>query len=191
VININLLPSAQRRPAVVFDSTMRLLVTILAVVLGFVIIGTIWQTILINRYNAQISMWNDKIAAEQQQVKEVDDLRDQVASLKAKAELLERIKQSPLQLAEVLNDLGDVSPQGVWYTSVALNHTTSQTSVAGRTTTLREVADLMLNIDSSPIFGNASLTSSTQPGNVNGQAAPPGSVTFTVIGYLSTAVVGQ
>ena len=190
MININLLPSAQRRPAVVFDATMRLLVIIMAVVLGFVIIGTIWQTILINRYNAQISQWNDKIAAEEQAVKEVDDLRDQVASLKAKAELLERIKQSPLQLAEILADLGDVTPQGVWYSSVALNHVTSQTSVAGKTSTLREVADLMLNLDSSPIFGNASLTSTTQPGNANGPQ-PPGSVAFTVIGYLSGAVVGQ
>lgn len=187
MININLLPTTQRGPALVFDATMRALITLLVVVLAFVVIGHVWQTVLINRYNDQIAAWNDKIAMEQQQVKEVDDLRDQVASLKAKAELLERIKQSPLQMAEILGDLGDVSPQGVWYTNVNMNHTSGQTIVNGKTSTLREVADLMLNLDSSPIFGNASLTSTSQPGN----ASNPGSVVFTVIGYLSPAVLGQ
>lgn len=190
MININLLPSAQRVSAVRFDASMRLLLMLLGVILLVVVIGHVWQTVLINKYNNQIAQWNDKIAAERQQVKEVDDLRDQVAALKAKAELLERIKQSPLQLAEILSDLGDVTPRGVWFQTVTLNHANGQTVVAGRTSTLREVADLMLNIDSSPVFGNASLTSTTQPGNANG-SQPPGSVSFSVIGYLSGAILGQ
>jgi len=188
VININLLPSSQRRQVVVFDSGLRALLTILVIVVVLVIIGHIWQTLLIDHYNNQISMWNDKIAQVEQQVKEVDDLRDQVDALKAKAELLERIKQSPLQMAEILSDLSHVTPTGVWFTSVQLSHVAGAAVIQGKTSTLREVADLMLNLDGSPIFGDATLNSTTQPG---GGTTSPGSVTFNVTGHLSPAVSGQ
>jgi len=187
VININLLPSAQRGAGVAFDPALRRLLWLLAIVVVVAIVGHIWQTLLVNNYNNQISSWNDKIAQVQAQVKEVDDLRDQVEQLKAKAELLERIKQSPLQLAEILADLGDVTPTSVWFSGLTLNHAGGSATVTGKTSTLRDVADLMLNLDSSPVFGNATLTSTAQPGGNNA----PGAVTFSVIGQLSPAVSGQ
>jgi Tfp pilus assembly protein PilN len=62
-------------------------------------------------------------------------------------------------------------------------------ALQGKTTAHRDVADLMLNLDSSRVFGNATLNSSTQTtegGNVGG-----GNVTFSMIGQLSAAVAGQ
>ena len=188
MININLLPSAQRRQVVVFDAGLRGLLTALIIVILLVVIGHIWQTVLINRYNDQVATWNDKIAQVEQQVKEVDDLRDQVDQLKAKAELLERIKQSPLQMAELLADLSHVTPTGVWLTNVQVSHEVGSAVIQGKTSTLREVADLMLNLDGSSIFGDATLNSASQPGGTN---PAPGSVTFNVTGHLNPAVSGQ
>jgi Tfp pilus assembly protein PilN len=192
VIKINLLPSAQKAPIVVFDRGLAIGVSLIVVeflaVIAFVAV-----------MNHRIAVLNDQIATQEQaltvvqaQVKDVDALRDQVQDLEAKADLLERIKQSPIQLAEILADLGNNTPRGVWFNNVTVNHSTSGGSVSldGKTSTYREVADLMLNLDSSPMFGNASLSTTrmSQPGTGN---AGGGNVSFTMSGDLSPAVIGQ
>jgi len=193
VININLLPSAQKQRLVVFDRG-------LAIGLGVIVLEVLAIFVFYAVMSHKISALNDQIANEEQQltivqaqVKEVDDMRDQVQDLEAKADLLERIKQSPIQLAEILRDLANNTPSGVWYNNVTVSHSTSGGSVAleGKTSTYREVADLMLNLDSSPMFGNASLgtTRKTQP--APGQSSAGGDVTFTMNGDLSPAVIGQ
>ena len=191
MININLLPSAQRKPIVVFDRGMAVgLIIIIAEILA--IIGfSWWMNNQIADINTKIDAETQKVAVEQAQVKEVDDLRDEVTQLQAKAELLERIKQSPIQLAEVLKALGQVTPGGVWYTNVGVTHEGDGGSVAltGKTTTYREIADLMLNLDASDMFGDATLSNSSTELGRNLSAG--GNVTFTMTGQLSPAVIGQ
>jgi Tfp pilus assembly protein PilN len=191
VIDINLLPSAQRRSVFTFDKTFSIGVGLLAALLLIVIAFDIWENIQIKNLNSQIADESTKVAQVQEEVRQVDDLKDQVAQLRAKADLLERIKQSPLQTAEILEEIGNNTPHGVWFNSVTVNHPTAGGSVAlaGDTSTFREVADLMLNLDGSPIFGDAALTTSSQtvsPSTPNG-----GDVQFNVIGTLSPAVIGQ
>jgi Tfp pilus assembly protein PilN len=192
MININLLPSAQRPSVVVFDRTLAIGLTLIAIELIAILGFTLYENNVITQLNNQYADISQKVAAEQQAVKEVDDLRDQAAQLQAKAELLERIKQSPLQLAEILTDLRNQSPRGVWYTSVKVGRAPvggGSVELVGKTSTYRDVADLMLNLDGSPLFGNAGLVNATQV--VSHGETPPGSVTFTVDGDLSGAVVGQ
>jgi len=191
VININLLPSAQKAPIVVFDRGLAIGVGILAVevlaILGF----TAVMNSRISSLNNQIATQETQLAQVQSEVKDVSDLRDQVQDLEAKADLLERIKQSPIQLSEILTDLGDNTPPGVWYNTITVNHSTDGGSVAldGKTSTYREVADLMLNLDSSAMFGDAELgTSRLSASSTN---AGGGNVSFTMNGDLSPAVIGQ
>jgi Tfp pilus assembly protein PilN len=191
VININLLPSAQRKPAVTFDRGMAigLVVVVLEI---FAIFGVSWyMNSQIDALNSQIEQETKQVALMQAQVKYVDDLRDEVTQLQAKAEQLERIKQSPTQLAEVLKALGEVTPSGVWYTAVNVTHgdTGGTVALTGKTTTFRQVADLMLDLDASTMFGDATLSSSTQE---VGKALPPGgNITFIMSGQISNAVVMQ
>jgi Tfp pilus assembly protein PilN len=191
VININLLPSAQRKPAVVFDKGMAVgLAVIVVEILG--IFGFSWYlNNQIAALNGQIEQETQKVAVEQAQVKYVDDLRDEVTQLQAKAEQLERIKQSPTQLAEVLKALGEVTPSGVWYNAVNITHGDVGGSVAltGKTTTFRQVADLMLDLDASNMFGDATLSTSTQETGKSLQSG--GNVTFIMTGQLSNAVIMQ
>ena len=191
MIDINLLPSAQRRAVFTFDRTFSIGVGLLAALVLIVIVFDVVENIRINKLNTQIAEWSAKLAQVQAEVKQVDDLKDQVAQLRAKADLLERIKQSPLQVAEILTDLGNNTPHGVWYSSVTVTHPTAGGSVtlAGDTSTYREVADLMLNLDGSPIFGDAILTTSSQ--TVSPTAPNGGDVQFSVIGTLSPAVIGS
>ena len=191
MIDINLLPSAQRRSAFVFDRIFSVGLMLLALELVALLAFDIVENVRINRLNAEIADWNTRVALVQQQVKEVDDLRDQVADLRAKADLLERIKQSPLQTAEILADIGNNTPTGMWYTSVTVVHPTDggTVSLSGDTGSYREVADLMLNLDGSPMFGDASLTTGTQ--QVSDVNPTGGDVQFSVVGTLSTAVIGQ
>jgi Tfp pilus assembly protein PilN len=191
VIDINLLPSAQRHPLFTFDRTFSIGLMLLVAELVLVTVFDLFENSQINKLNADIATWSQQVAVEQAAVKEVDDLRDQVAQLRAKADLLERIKQSPLQLAEILSDIGNNTPHGVWYSSVNVVHATDggNVTLTGDTSSYRAVADLMLNLDGSPIFGDADLTTSTQavsPTSPNG-----GDVAFSVIGTLSPAVIGQ
>jgi len=191
VININLLPSAQRKPAVTFDRGMAvgLVVVVLEIIAIFVV--SAFMNNQIAALNGQIEQETSKVALEQAQVKYVDDLRDEVTQLQAKAEQLERIKQSPTQLAEVLKALGEVTPSGVWYTAVNITHgdTGGTVALTGKTTTFRQVADLMLDLDASNMFGDATLSSSTQ--EVGKLLQPGGNITFIMSGQLSNAVTMQ
>lgn len=191
MININLLPSAQRPTIVIFDRTLAIGLTLIAAELLAIVGFSIYENKVITGLNDAYSDISQKVIVEQQAVKEVDDLRDQAAQLQDKAELLERIKQSPAQLAEILSDLANQSPRGVWYTSLNIAHSTAGGSVniQGKTSTYRDIADLMLNLDGSPIFGDSSLQTATLT-ETNGRF-PPGSVTFTIIGLVSSAVSGQ
>jgi len=191
VININLLPSAQRKPAVTFDRGMAvgLVVVVLEIIAMFVM--TAFMNNQIAALNGQIEQETSKVALEQAQVKYVDDLRDEVTQLQAKAEQLERIKQSPTQLAEVIKALGEVTPSGVWYTAVNITHSDSGGTVAltGKSTTFRQVADLMLDLDASNMFGDATLSSSTQ--EVGKITQPGGNINFIMSGQISNAVIMQ
>jgi Tfp pilus assembly protein PilN len=191
VIDINLLPSAQRRSALTFDRTYASGLLILAVLVAGIIAFDLYERYQISTLNTQISTWSDNVARERDAVKEVSDLRDQATQLRAKADLLERVKQSPTQVAEILADIANNTPHGVWFSSVTVAHPTNGGSVtlAGDTSTYREVADLMLNLDGSPIFGDAVLTTSSQ--TVSPVAPNGGDVQFSVIGSLSPAVIGQ
>lgn len=191
MIDINLLPSSQRQSVFTFDRTFSTGLAILALLLLVVIAFDVFENIQINNLNKEIADWTGRVAQVQADVKAVDDLKDQVAQLRAKADLLERIKQSPLQVAEILADISNNTPHGVWYSSVTVAHPTNGGSVtlAGDTSTYREVADLMLNLDGSPIFGDAFLTTSSQ--TVSPTTPQGGDVQFSVIGSLSPAVIGQ
>ncbi len=191
MIDINLLPSAQKRAVFAFDRIFSVGLMLLAAEVALVILFDVFENVQINRLNAQIADWTQRVADVQAQVKEVDDLRDQVAQLRAKADLLERIKQSPLQVAEILADVGNNTPRGVWFNSMTVAHSTAGGTVTllGDTSSYREVADLMLNLDGSPVFGDAALTTGTQ--TVSPQAPRGGDVQFSVIGTLSPAVIGQ
>jgi Tfp pilus assembly protein PilN len=191
VIDINLLPSAQRRSVFTFDRTFSIGLMLLAGLVVLVIALDLFENSQINKLKEQYAEWSAKVAQVQAEVKQVDDLKDQVAQLRAKADLLERIKQSPLQVAEILTEVGNNTPHGVWYSSMTVVHPTAGGSVAltGDTSTYREVADLMLNLDGSPIFGDAALTTSSQ--TVSPTLPNGGDVQFSVIGTLSPAVIGQ
>ncbi|MBC5806336.1 MAG: PilN domain-containing protein [Candidatus Eremiobacter antarcticus] len=191
MIDINLLPSSQSKSFFALDKVFRVGLILLAIELVGIIAFDIAENSRINRLNTQIADWTQRVAVVQEQVKEVDDLRDKVADLRAKADLLERIKQSPIQVAEIISDIGHNTPHGVWYSTVTLVHVTDGGTVtlAGDTSSYREVADLMLNLDGSPVFGDAVLTTSTQQTSVASPAG--GDVQFSVIGTLSPAVVGQ
>lgn len=191
MININLLPSAQRPTVVIFDRTLAIGLTLIAFLLLAIIGFSIYENRVITGLNDQYADISQKVLVEQQAVKEVDDLRDQAQQLQAKAELLERIKQSPLQLAEILTDLGNQSPRGVWYTTLNVSHAAAGGSVAiaGKTSNYRDIADLMLNLDGSPLFGDSALQTATISAT-NGHTLP-GGLSFTMQGVLNPAVSGQ
>lgn len=191
MLNINLLPSSQRPTVVIFDRTLAIGLTLIALELLGLVGFTIYENKVISDLNNQYADLSQKVIAEQQAVKEVDDLRDQAAQLQAKAELLERIKQSPIQLAEILRDLRSQDPSGVWFTTVKVNHQTAggSVSIEGKTTNYKQVADLMLNLDTSRLFGDSTLATASQ--QLEAGQPKPGGVQFTVNGLLSPAVVGQ
>jgi Tfp pilus assembly protein PilN len=191
MLNINLLPSSQRPTVVIFDRTLAIGLTLIAFELLVLFGFSFYENKIITDLNNQYADLSQKVAVEQQAVKEVDDLRDQATQLQAKAELLERIKESPVQLAEILHDLRNQDPSGLWYTNVAVSHAGAGggVTIQGKTSNYRSVADLMLNLDSSRVFGDSALASATQ--TLDQGAVKPGGITFTVNGVLSPAVVGQ
>ena len=113
MIDINLLPSAQRRSVLTFDRTFAMGLLILAVLVVGIIVFDVYERYQIASLNSQIDNERQTVTKLQDDVKQVTDLRDQAQQLRAKADLLERVKQSPTQVAEILSDIANNTPHGV------------------------------------------------------------------------------
>jgi len=95
-----------------------------------VLLGLVWQM-----RQAQLGRLSARIAQLQPKKVAVDELLASVQALRDQRTVYQRLKESRSQWAQALNALSDATPEGVWFTDLALDPTrglTIQGSAIGR-----------------------------------------------------------
>jgi len=122
----------------------------LSAVLGIVIVGAV-HVINANRISAQAernTFLKSEIAKLDKQIDEIKKLKDEIAALLARKQVIETLQADRAQTVHLLDELVNVMPEGVYVRTVRQRGL--KISVVGYSQSNARVSTLMRNIDASP-----------------------------------------
>jgi len=122
----------------------------LSAVLGIVIVGAV-HVINANRISAQAernAFLKSEIAKLDKQIDEIKKLKDEIAALLARKQVIETLQADRAQTVHLLDELVSVTPEGVYVR--AFKQRGLRISVVGYSQSNARVSTLMRNIDASP-----------------------------------------
>jgi|GEM_PF-5357965 Tfp pilus assembly protein PilN len=135
----------------------RVLPILVAVLIGF-IIGFSWIVMAINAstLKGEIRRIDGELARKQEVVKLVRAVEEDIAKIKSRIEVIERIRGSRILWADMLDELDSLLPSQVWLTSIVLSEA-GKVEVNGMGLSLSEISKLLRGLEGSPHFSNVSL----------------------------------
>ena len=147
-MRINLLPHReQKRQA---RQRQFVMLAISLAVLGVAIVGLV-HAILAARIDNQISrnsLLKTKIAELDAQIKEIDKLRDQIAQVLARKQVVETLQGNRNEAVHLLDQLVRQLPEGIYLRSV--KQADKKVTIVGYAQSNARVSTLMRNIEGSP-----------------------------------------
>jgi type IV pilus assembly protein PilN len=155
MVRINLLPHReQRRQA---RQRQFVSVAIGLSVLAIAVIGLVHVVIAarIENQNSRNALLNTEIAKLDEQIKEIDKLREQTQALLARKQIVETLQSNRTEAVHMLDQLVRQLPDGLYLRSVKQNG--SRVTLIGYAQSNARVSTLMRNIESSPWLGSPEL----------------------------------
>lgn len=155
MIRINLLPwraarrAAQRKQLFIMGGVVAAIAVAIVVVVHFGIDGYITKQ---NERNEFIKKENARLDKE---IEEIKKLRDEIAALLARKQVIERLQADRSQVVNLLDQLVRQTPDGVYLR--ALKQTGLKVNLTGYAQSNARVSALMRNIASSPHLENPEL----------------------------------
>jgi len=153
--NINLLPHREERRKRV--RTHFAVLAAMTAALGFVIVGTGWIF-----YQGRIVNQDDRnkylkveIAKLDKEIDEIKDVKDKIAALLARKQVIETLQTDRVQTVYLLDELVRQMPEGVFLKSVRQRG--ADIDLVGYAQSNARVSTLMRNIESSPWLANPNL----------------------------------
>jgi type IV pilus assembly protein PilN len=155
MIRINLLPyRAERRKA---RNVQFGVMAGLAALLGLVIVGA-GYTVLdgkISHQEARNDYLKKEIAILDKQIAEIKTLKDQIAALLARKEVVEKLQTNRSEVVHLLEQMVRVIPEGVYLTK--LKQTGQMVNLVGYAQSSARVSTLMRNLEDSPWLASPQL----------------------------------
>jgi type IV pilus assembly protein PilN len=148
MIRINLLPHReQKRQA---RQRQFISMAIGLAVLGLAVIGLVHVVIAarIENQNSRNALLKTEIAKLDDQIKEIDKLREQTQALLARKQIVETLQSNRTEAVHLLDQLVRQLPDGLYLRSVKQNGT--KVTLVGYAQSNARVSTLMRNIESSP-----------------------------------------
>jgi len=135
----------------------RILPILVAVLIGF-IIGFSWIIMAINAstIKGEIRRIDKELARKQEVVKLVRAVEEDIAKIRSRIEVIEKIRGSRILWADMLDELDSLLPSQVWLTSVILSEA-GKIEINGMGLSLSEISKLLRGLERSPHFSNISL----------------------------------
>ncbi len=154
-MRINLLPHREQAR----QARQRQFVTlaVLLAVVGLAIVGLV-HAIFVAQIDNQVSRNNllkTEIAKLDAQIKEIDKLRDQIAQVLARKQVVETLQANRNEAVHLLDQLVRQLPDGTYLRSV--QQSGAKVTIVGYAQSNARVSTLMRNIDSSPWLEKAEL----------------------------------
>jgi type IV pilus assembly protein PilN len=154
-VRINLLPHREER-----RKRSRTHFAVLAgftAALGLVIVGAVWfvNDQRVGVQNERNSFMKGEIAKLDKEIDEIKKLRDEIAALLARKQVIETLQADRAQTVHLLDELVRQMPEGVYLKSVKQKGLA--VNVVGYAQSNARVSALMRNIEASPWLANPSL----------------------------------
>ena len=148
MVRINLLPHREQKR----QSRQRQFVSLAVglVILGFAVVGLghVLIAARIDNQNGRNNLLKTEIAKLDEQIKEIDRLRDQTQALLARKQVVETLQTNRTEAVHLLDQLVRQLPDGLYLKSVKQNGT--RVTLVGYAQSSARVSTLMRNIENSP-----------------------------------------
>jgi type IV pilus assembly protein PilN len=172
VVRINLLPHrAQKRAA---RQRQFISIAISLAILGFAVVGLVhgFLAAQIDNQKSRNGLLKGEIAKLDEQIKEIDKLRDQIQQVLARKQVVETLQANRSEAVHMLDQLVRQLPDGIYLKSV--KQTGAKITVMGYAQSNARVSTLMRNIEGSPWLEKPELVEIklvNQPGSGNAKTS--------------------
>ena len=148
MIRINLLPHREQRRQARQRQFVSLAIGLAIMGIAVVGLGHVVIAAWIDNQNARNKLLTTEIAKLDEQIKEIDRLRDQTQALLARKQVVETLQANRTEAVHLLDQLVRQLPDGVYLKSVKQNGT--RVTLVGYAQSNARVSTLMRNVEGSP-----------------------------------------
>jgi len=148
MVRINLLPHREQRRQARQRQFVSMVIGL--AVLGLAVVGLVHVVIAarIDNQNGRNKLLTDEIVKLDEQIKEIDKLREQTQALLARKQIVETLQANRTEAVHLLDQLVQQLPDGLYLRSVKQSGT--KVTLVGYAQSNARVSTLMRNIESSP-----------------------------------------
>jgi type IV pilus assembly protein PilN len=155
MIRINLLPHREQKRQARQRQFISLAIGLAILGIAVVGLGHVVIAARIENQNSRNALLKSEIAKLDDQIKEIDRLRDQTQALLARKQVVETLQANRTEAVHLLDQLVRQLPDGLYLKSVRQNGT--RVTLTGYAQSNARVSTLMRNIESSPWLGSPEL----------------------------------
>ena len=155
MVRINLLPHREQKRQARQRQFVSLAVGLAILGIAVVGLGHVVIAARIDNQNSRNNLLKTEIAKLDEQIKEIDRLRDQTQALLARKQVVETLQANRTEAVHLLDQLVRQLPDGVYLRTVRQNGT--RVTLVGYAQSNARVSTLMRNIESSPWLASPEL----------------------------------
>ena len=155
MVRVNLLPHREQKRQARQRQFISLAIGLAILGVAVVGLGHIVIAAQIENQNSRNALLKSEIAKLDDQIKEIDRLRDQTQALLARKQVVETLQANRTEAVHLLDQLVRQLPDGLYLKSVRQNGT--RVMLTGYAQSNARVSTLMRNIESSPWLGSPEL----------------------------------
>jgi len=155
MVRINLLPHREQKRQARQRQFVSLAVGLAILGIAIVGLGHVVIAARIDNQNNRNNLLKTEIAKLDEQIKEIDRLRDQTQALLARKQVVETLQANRTEAVHLLDQLVRQLPDGVYLRTVRQNG--ARVTLIGYAQSNARVSTLMRNIESSPWLGSPEL----------------------------------
>ena len=148
MIRINLLPHREQKRQARQRQFVSLSIGLAIMGLGLVALGWVWLNVLIENQEGRNTLLKTEIAKLDEQIKEIDRLREQTQALLSRKQVVETLQTNRTEAVHLLDQMVRQLPDGVYLRS--LKQVGPKVTAVGYAQSNARVSTLMRNIESSP-----------------------------------------
>lgn len=193
-VRINLLPHREQKRVARQRQFVSLAVMLAILALGVVGLVHFVLATQIEAQNSRNALLKTEIAKLDEQIKEIDKLREQIAQVLARKQVVETLQANRNDAVHVIDQLVRQLPDGIYLRSV--KQSGQKITLVGFAQSNARVSTLMRNIDSSPWLGSPELVEIKlvplpPPANASRSAATERINEFTLNVQVKRAVAAE
>jgi type IV pilus assembly protein PilN len=155
MIRLNLLPHREQKRQARKRQFVSLSISLAILGVAIVALGHVWLSYQIEDQNSRNQLLKTEITKLDEQIKEIDKLREQTLALLSRKQVVETLQTNRTEAVHLIDQIVRQLPDGIYLRSV--RQTDTKVTLVGYAQSNARVSTLMRNIESSPWLEKAAL----------------------------------